>query len=72
MSDQVGKVDREKPLAWIEVFYSRGVSKSWDPGLNTRIVGGPVRHRVVHQLHIVHPTVDHLYRDDKTKELFGC
>ena len=72
MSDQVGKVDREKPLAWIQVFYSGGVPESRDPGLDTRIVGGPVCHRVVHQLHVVHPTVDHLYSVGNTKDSLGC
>ena len=39
MSDEVGKVDGEKSLAWIEVFYSGCVPKSWYSRLNTRVVG---------------------------------
>ena len=60
MSDQVGKVDGEKPLTWIKVFYSGGVPEARNPGLNTRVVRGPVCHRVVYELHVIHPTVDHL------------
>ena len=60
MSDEVGKVDGEKSLAWIEVFYSGCVPKSWYSRLNTRVVGRPMSHRVVHQLHVVYPAVNHL------------
>ena len=59
MSDEVGKVNREKPLAGVKVLHRACVAKPRYPCFYARVVGGPVGHWVVNQLHVVHPAVDH-------------